>query len=134
MLKLDLKAINGAWNLIDEHGAKVDFLQASKQHFKKMIALWIRKAIMQQLHDRAKLPDDYLEGQDKPKGYRKDMDGVPPNLDLHATTASQSYTYLVGCVQLVVRKALCQIVSHDECNSWEFICLGGTRVRTQRQS
>ena len=27
MLKLDLKAISGAWVLIDEHGAKVDFLR-----------------------------------------------------------------------------------------------------------
>ena len=87
-LGLDLKAINGAWVLIDEHGAKVDFLQASKQHFKKTITMWVRKAIMQQLHDRAKLPDGYEEGQDKPKGYRKDMDGVPPNVDLNATTAN----------------------------------------------
>ena len=74
MLKLDLKSVNGSWILIDEHGAKVDYLQSSKQHFKEMITLWVRKAIMQQLHDRARLPDDFQEGQEKPQGYRKDMD------------------------------------------------------------
>ena len=55
LLQLDLKCINGAWIIIDEHGARVDFLQANNHFFKSMLTMWIRKAIVQQLHDRAKL-------------------------------------------------------------------------------
>ena len=81
VLGLTLKDHKGNIIINDENDIHLDFLHSNLSHFKKMITLWIRKAIFQQLRQRASLPAGS-------PGARKDLADVPAYVDIHATTAN----------------------------------------------
>ena len=55
-------------------------------HFRKMIVLWIRRAIFTKLRERASPPPEHKEGYPRIPGTRKDLANVPTYVGVHATT------------------------------------------------
>ena len=114
---MTLKDHKGNIIINDENDIHLDFLQSNLTHFKKMITLWIRKAIFQQLRERAAQPSGS-------PGARKDMTDIPAYVDIHATTANfrmkkGDYNY---------------VTDHHARNSLESVLAGSIRAGDRLQA